>query len=69
MLCVSRSQFNHVESGMSGAVAAPVIQEHSLAANVARSLATARSELPGEGPAVVEASSLAPASGQELAPA
>ena len=59
----------HVETGFSGLVQPPAIAEGTLAANMAQSLATGHAELPGEGPAVAEVVSLAPASAQELAPA
>eukprot|EP00966_Prymnesium_polylepis_P016088 371879-Prymnesium_polylepis.1 len=60
-------RMSHVETGFSGLVQPPAIAEGTLAANMAQSLATGHAELPGEGPAVAEASSLAPASAQESA--
>ena len=53
-------RMSHVETGFAGKVPQPAIIEGTLTADMAQSLATGHSELPGEGPAVVEASSLSP---------
>ena len=45
---------SHIETGMSGAIAAPLIAEGSLAASAAQQLAEGRSASPGEGEATIE---------------
>eukprot|EP00966_Prymnesium_polylepis_P302724 6993760-Prymnesium_polylepis.1 len=47
-------RFAHVETGMSGAVQAPAIQEGTLSAHAARELAESRAPLAGNGATVVE---------------
>ena len=60
-------RMSHVETGFSGFVQPPAIAEGTLAGNMAQSLATGHVELPGEGPAIAEVSSLSRAPAQELA--